>query len=148
YSLGVTLFEMLTGELPFADGEPMDIAMRHVSEPPPAPSQFNRALPHAVDQVILRTLAKEPGDRYATGAELSIAFQQAIARWKPSSQVATDTARRPSLVAAPEKVHERMTALPLPALPALPAGLTESAAQTAVKKTPNWAVPTQKAAPK
>ncbi len=108
YALGVTLFEMLTGELPFPGSDPMEIAMRHVSEPPPAPSQLNKTIPAAVDQVVLRSLAKEPADRYQTGQEFSAAFQNAVAGWKQANSTLDVEPPRPSSI--PEMVEEIVAA--------------------------------------
>ncbi len=116
YALGVTLFEMLTGDLPFSGGDPIDIAMRHLTESPPPPSQLNPAVPPVVDAVVLRSLAKEPHDRYQTGAEFSAALQQAIVTW-PSNLPSSEAVRRPSLLMAPQKVGDLLKSSPLPAVP-------------------------------
>lgn len=116
YSLGVTLFEMLTGDLPFTGSEPMSIAMRHVSDPPPRPSQLNKNIPAAIDTVVLRCLEKEPHNRYQSGAEMSVALQQVVDAWQ-TNKMAPETARQPSLVMIPQKVHDLVAAAPLPAIP-------------------------------
>jgi serine/threonine protein kinase len=118
YALGVTLFEMLTGELPFVGSKPMDVAMRHVSEAPPVPSSINRAIPRAVDQVVLHSLEKSPEKRYQTGAEFSNALQQALASWLPESL--PEPSMRTSLIMVPQKVDSRLKESPLP-LPPTPA---------------------------
>ncbi len=110
YALGVTLFEMLTGDLPFSDGPATELAMRHMTEPPPPPSQVNPAIPPVVDAVILRCLEKDPFDRYQTGHDLSAALTQAFQVWQSGlAQASADIgARRPSLVLIPQKVNERI----------------------------------------
>jgi serine/threonine-protein kinase len=133
YALGVTLFEMLTGELPFAGSDPMEIAMRHVSEPPPAPSQFNKTIPAAVDQVVLRSLAKEPGERYQTGQEFSADFQNAVVSWKMEHW-------QPSVTAIPDHLPEFGAASHLPELPPSPANINADERQPA-PATPPIAVP-------
>ena len=67
YSIGVMLFEMLTGRVPFDGDSPVAIAMKQVSEAPPPPSSINPAVPPALDAVVLRALAKDPANRYAVG---------------------------------------------------------------------------------
>ncbi len=133
YALGVTLFEMLTGELPFPGSDPMEIAMRHVSEPPPAPSQLNKTIPAAVDQVVLRSLAKEPADRYQTGQEFSAAFQNAVAGWKEANSTLDVEPPRPSSI--PEMVEEIVAASALPELPPAPAVIKADGRQPAVATT-------------
>ncbi len=115
YALGVAVFEMLTGELPFSGDDPMEIAMKHVSDPPPAPSQFNKMIPPAVDAVVLRCLEKEPAARYQTGKEFSEALWRAATGWQPSS--VQETARHPSMIVVPQKVDNRLQASPLPPVP-------------------------------
>jgi len=70
YSLGVVLFEMFTGRLPFTADSPMAVAMAHVQSPPPAPRSVNPALPADLDAAILRCLEKEPGKRWSSVADL------------------------------------------------------------------------------
>ena len=78
YSLGVVLFYMVTGRVPFAGSQPMTVAAKHVSEPPPSPRQFRPDLPVAAEQVILKALAKSPTERYRTAGDFSRAFRAAI----------------------------------------------------------------------
>ena len=79
YSIGVMLFEMLTGRVPFDGDSPVAIAMKQVSESPPPPSTLNPAVPPALDAVVLRALAKEPANRYASAAEMHTALDAAEA---------------------------------------------------------------------
>jgi serine/threonine protein kinase len=78
YALGVVMYEMVTGRVPFDVGRPNDIALMHIEELPPAPRQFNEALPPAVEAVILKLLEKRPEDRYQTGSEMVNALRQAL----------------------------------------------------------------------
>ena len=71
YSVGVVLYEMLTGQTPFNGDSPIEIAMKHLNETPRPPSQIRRGLPREVDHVVLRALAKEPEDRYQSADELA-----------------------------------------------------------------------------
>ena len=94
YSLGVVLFYMVTGRVPFMAAQPMTVAAKHVSEPPPPPRQFRPDLPPAAEAVILRALAKDPAQRYRSAGELARAFRAAL---PASGQVA---APRPSVTQA------------------------------------------------
>jgi serine/threonine protein kinase/tetratricopeptide (TPR) repeat protein len=66
YSLGVLLFQMTTGRLPFESDTPMAVLLKHVSEPVPKASKLNPELTEGFDRVITRAMAKEPDDRYQT----------------------------------------------------------------------------------
>ncbi len=78
YSLGIILYEMLTGVVPFDDPSSMSLALKHMTEPTPPLREQNPALSEAVEAVILRALAKEPQERYATGAALMEALTDAL----------------------------------------------------------------------
>jgi serine/threonine protein kinase len=70
YSLGIVLYEMLTGKLPYKAQNPLAVVMKHVNEPPPSSREVNPSVPEALDAVTLRLLAKNPKDRYATAQDL------------------------------------------------------------------------------
>jgi serine/threonine protein kinase len=69
YSLGVILYEMLTGTVPFSGSSPLAIAMKHTGEVPRNPSDFVSTIPTALEQVVLHTLEKNPQDRPGNAAE-------------------------------------------------------------------------------
>jgi eukaryotic-like serine/threonine-protein kinase len=76
YSVGVILYELLTGVVPFEGETAVAIAFKQVSAEPQAPSALNPALPHSLDAVVLRALAKDPAQRYADADELIAALER------------------------------------------------------------------------
>ncbi len=80
YALGVLLYQMLTGQLPFQADTPLAIVWKHVHEEPVPPSTLNPALSSAIDGVILRALEKDPGKRFETPRELALAYQDKLHR--------------------------------------------------------------------
>jgi serine/threonine-protein kinase len=78
YSLGVVLYEMLTGRQPFDGETPVSIALQHIEAEPPPPRQINPYIPPAVEAILLRALAKNPRERYASAREM----RQALERYR------------------------------------------------------------------
>jgi eukaryotic-like serine/threonine-protein kinase len=70
YSLGIVLYELLTGTVPFTGDTPVEIAMKHLSATPEPPSAKRVDVPHSLDMVVLRALAKDPADRYHNAEEM------------------------------------------------------------------------------
>jgi serine/threonine protein kinase len=71
YSLGVILYEMLVGHVPFTGESPTAIMMKHLQEPPPSVLEERKDLPASVGRVVMRAMAKRPEDRFQTVSELS-----------------------------------------------------------------------------
>ena len=108
YALAVVAFELLTGERPFPPGPPAAQARAHVEADPPRASDVADGLPKAVDAVLARGMAKEPGDRPASGAELVDALESALG----------PTASTGVAVPAPMPVRPRTPRTPQPAVAA------------------------------
>jgi serine/threonine-protein kinase len=70
YSLGIVLYEMLTGKVPFTGDTPVEIAMKHLSQVPEPPSTLRPEVPHDLDAVVMRALAKDPDQRYGSAEEM------------------------------------------------------------------------------
>jgi len=77
YSLGVVLYEMLTGRPPFSGDSPMAIAYKQVNATPPVPSSINPDVPPELDAVVMRALSKNPANRYQTGQEFAEDLERA-----------------------------------------------------------------------
>lgn len=78
YSLGILLYQMVTGRVPFSGETPVATYWKHLREMPVPPSYYNRAIPRSIELVILRTLEKDPRRRFQTPQALAAAYQQAL----------------------------------------------------------------------
>jgi eukaryotic-like serine/threonine-protein kinase len=94
YSVGVVLYELLTGTLPFNGETPLEIAMKHLSEIPRPPSEVRPEIPADLDMVVLRALAKDPADRYENAEEM----ERDLARVAQGGGVAAETAEAATAV--------------------------------------------------
>ncbi len=79
YSLGVVLYELVTGQVPFEAETPLAVLLKHVNDPLPLPRQIKPDLPAAVERVILKAMAKAPGDRFQNAQEMIDALERAVA---------------------------------------------------------------------
>jgi eukaryotic-like serine/threonine-protein kinase len=94
YSVGIVLYELLTGKLPFTGETPLEIAMKHLSEIPTAPSELRADIPADLDMVVLRALAKDPEDRYESADEM----ERELARVAAGGGVTAETAEAATAV--------------------------------------------------
>jgi serine/threonine-protein kinase len=78
YSLGIMLYEIVVGRVPFMGDTPYAVVHDHIYKPLPMPTQVNPTVPPAVESVLLRSLAKDPADRYPSAVAMLEAFEEAI----------------------------------------------------------------------
>jgi eukaryotic-like serine/threonine-protein kinase len=78
YSLGIIMYEILTGQVPFRASTPMGVALKQASEPPRPPHELRSDLPYPIENVILRALRKHREDRQSTAMELAHEFESAL----------------------------------------------------------------------
>ena len=78
YSLGVVMYEMLTGRVPFDADTPVSVALKHMQEEPVPPIELNSNIPEAVNKIILKALKKDPMERYQTSMELLQDLKEAL----------------------------------------------------------------------
>jgi serine/threonine-protein kinase len=105
YSLGIVVYEMTTGRLPFVADTPMAVVVKQMQEPLPLPRSVNPNVPLAIERVILKATAKHPEDRFPDVLAMNEAFQQALAHALHPSGVG------PALIAVPPSAQA--TTLPL-----------------------------------
>ncbi len=91
YSVGIVLYELLTGTVPFTGDTPVEIAMKHISSTPEPPSVKRPDVPHDLDLVVMRALAKDPNDRYDSTDEMEADLDR-LARGMPVSRATEESA--------------------------------------------------------
>jgi serine/threonine protein kinase len=129
YALGIVVFELFTGAVPFRGPTPVSTLFKHVREPPPLDGPRAAGIPSELLPILHRALAKEPGERFATAREmadaLSAARGQAMSQAMPSRAEAVRpggaTATWPALTAAPQQTEQDST---------VPSARTESRTRT------------------
>lgn len=91
YALGIVLYQLLTGHVPFRGDSPVSIVWKHLQNLPEPPSKFNAAIPYPIEQVILNALEKDPRKRFQKPSDLYHAYQRALGVEKEptSSQLVT-----------------------------------------------------------
>ncbi|GLR90842.1 signal transduction histidine kinase [Bradyrhizobium iriomotense] len=110
YSLGVTLYQMLTGSLPFTASDPMEWVHCHIARKPAPPSERVKNVPPAVSAIIMKLLAKTPEERYQTAAGVESDLRRCLAEWETQRRVEefplgeNDT---PDRLLIPEKLYGR-----------------------------------------
>ena len=110
YSLGVVLFEALTGRLPFTGDSPVAVATKHVYETPPDPRKLAPATPRQLSQVCLRALAKRPVERFASAAAFADALEGRATSAAPAGLDGHTTGRLEAVTRPPARQRRRRLA--------------------------------------
>ncbi len=121
YSLGCTLFHCLAGQPPFTSSNPLRLALRHATEPPPAVSSLNPDVPRELDETVASMLAKQPGQRFQRASDVAWALEQFIAGDAPPSEAPPSDAATPqgeflAWLANQQSGEERLATAPTPEL--------------------------------
>src|SRR3954463_1694562 len=112
YSLGVVLYEMLTGKVPFTGDAPVEIAMKHLSSIPEPPSKLRPDVPHELDAGVMRALAKDPEERFDSAEEMDADLARVgrgLAVSRRTEDAATQVMRAEDATSATMVVRPRTT---------------------------------------
>jgi serine/threonine protein kinase len=96
-SLGVMLYEMLTGQVPYEAETPMAVVIKHITALLPLPREVNAAIPETVERVILKALAKDPADCDQTAEGMAKALEEAVTASAHNMKERPLNVKRPSL---------------------------------------------------
>lgn len=122
YSLGVVLYEMLTGRVPFDEPSAMSVALHHLNDPPPPPRQINPELSPDVERVLLQALDKDPGHRFPNGETLVRTLAQALRSQEKVERSPSQITASPVLLDMLERSDRHEDAPSFSARPSSPGG--------------------------
>jgi len=117
YSLGIILYEMLTGQLPFNSNDPTELARLHRSSAPVPPRRLNPEIPVELEQILLKVLSKEPSSRYRSADQLG----RILVNFSPRNDIASGSLSAPTMQAnpmpsQPVRVYSNPATMPAPVL--------------------------------
>jgi PAS domain S-box-containing protein len=110
YALGVTFYEMLAGQLPFAASDPMEWVHCHIARRPVPPDERRKDLPRAISAIVMKMIAKAPEERYQTAAGLESDLRRCLAGWEAQRRIddfPLGEHDRPDRLLIPEKLYGR-----------------------------------------
>ncbi len=119
YSLGVVLYELVTGRVPFDADTPLAVIHKHIHDPLPLLRTFRPDVPEALERVILKALAKDPKDRYQSAAEMLQAVERALTL-EPEAEAVPLVSEPVEVPDIEAQVTEAQEAEPVPEIAALP----------------------------
>jgi PAS domain S-box-containing protein len=110
YSLGATLYELLTGTVPFASDDRLTLVHAHIAQSPEPPHERNAAVPRAVSEIVMKLLAKTAEERYQSANGLAEDLRRCLAEWKAGNGIAPFTLGerdRPDRLRIAQKIYGR-----------------------------------------
>lgn len=147
YALGIVLFEMLVGDVPFDGDSAMIVVVKHINDPMPDPRHFQPDMPDAVADVILKATEKEPEKRFADCMELADALTAAVMGKPVKKRSAVASERKPKRGPEPDATHDLVVPTADPerpvSAPQFPAADAVTQAQTPAPDDdlPRWIIP-------
>ncbi len=131
YAIGIVLFEMLTGRLPFVGADQQALAMAHIKEPPPKASDFNPNVPEHLDRILQKVLSKEPTARYRAADQLG----RILLSYRRQGYVTTDQV--PEVVPEDSAPYTAPLQAPSPIPAAAPSPMPQAIAPPTRSSTPD-----------
>ncbi|PZV13655.1 MAG: hypothetical protein DCF22_10260 [Leptolyngbya sp.] len=110
YSLGVTFFELLTGQLPFQSNDPMELVHCHIAKQPPASHRLNSTVPTVLSAIVSKLMAKNAEDRYQSALGLKHDLEQCLTQWQKTDTITAFTLGQRDITdrfLIPEKLYGR-----------------------------------------
>ncbi|MCA0452859.1 MAG: protein kinase [Chloroflexi bacterium] len=110
YAIGIVMFEMLTGRLPYVGGDQQQLAMAHIRDRIPMVTEFNPSVPEALAQIVYKVMSKEPGNRYRTADQLGHVLESYRDRGRDVTSPNAPAYRPPAQPAQPQQQYSQQAA--------------------------------------